>query len=801
MWEYSTAAVDVPNPKLYQQSNQPTQNLNASIKNNIKIDQNDQIYSQWNSNYIFSDNAKEVKRNNIDNEYKTVFSNDIQSEQYKAIYNQRKDTQDRNQPISLNITTTQDQTQTIDEYQKDYVTAFKKDHQRNNLSYDSGIYIYDDETDTKKPIMNQSQDQSYISHNTETLMNNQFSGPPSTQDSLNQMKICNIKYQSEGVQDFDVKFKFSRFLRLFLYHVLFYYIGPLSPIFITLFDTFKLSQNMGFMISMKMIRISFTQYFQFFCNAFLVLLFCNKYWKFIHFIDIQLSDIFAEQFFFYNVQILIRSLIISIRYGFMSDSAFDHFRYSKSTTNEVASQLLVASWIATKISAIKLEVEATIYRNKIDEESFILNYLEDISQTLPEFDRRLSICNFYQQDQNIFDIHSQIKKDYHFYVETMFPSKFNVKKQVKLNSEVVEQQEIQMVQIQHDEVQQVNLKTSRSQEYTYAKEMKAYSGKLLLQELVVFTQAYTHNYKQVFMFAVIISLLRLFIPFIMRYIDKGTLLSNTWDDVCYSSIEIISGLLYLMLNYAFVIVGLVDFSRRRIMIKAIGAMADPVKSNLSQKYKILPTINLLCSYSLNSWINIRICCLDIGKRYITRIFMYSSIFLGCYLFFSAILILQFFELINYKFSYLVVCVVVYDIFIVLGIILVMLHIGAQINSEFQNHINLMINVKSKLVFIKINKENLFRQQHFTDPYLKLYVQIIKNQIQQRIITYERLDSHIDNILDQINVINEKLRAMEDQQPLKLLGLKASYTLMNTIYTSMLTLGFAVIQRLYNTGFK
>lgn len=56
---------------------------------------------------------------------------------------------------------------------------------------------------------------------------------------------------------------------------------------------------------------------------------------------------------------------------------------------------------------------------------------------------------------------------------------------------------------------------------------------------------------------------------------------------------------------------------------------------------------------------------------------------------------------------------------------------------------------------------------------------------------------ISDIIDEIDVINERLDLDSEKAPLKIMGLKASYELMNTIYSLVVTIGFAVVQKLFS----
>jgi len=54
-------------------------------------------------------------------------------------------------------------------------------------------------------------------------------------------------------------------------------------------------------------------------------------------------------------------------------------------------------------------------------------------------------------------------------------------------------------------------------------------------------------------------------------------------------------------------------------------------------------------------------------------------------------------------------------------------------------------------------------------------------------------------MEHIDIIISRLEIDFDQQPMKILGLKATYQLMNQIYTTLFTMGFALAQRIVATS--
>jgi hypothetical protein len=86
------------------------------------------------------------------------------------------------------------------------------------------------------------------------------------------------------------------------------------------------------------------------------------------------------------------------------------------------------------------------------------------------------------------------------------------------------------------------------------------------------------------------------IPYIIRTFEfKQPFHEFKWDSWVYSAFEVTIGALIPFFNFTFVVAGVIDFQRRRMMIKACGTLIDPYKGNYDPIYRIFPTINLIDS--------------------------------------------------------------------------------------------------------------------------------------------------------------------------------------------------------------
>ena len=64
------------------------------------------------------------------------------------------------------------------------------------------------------------------------------------------------------ISEYHVKFEVLRFLKLFLYHIMFFIFGPLTALFIAIFDTKGIVVNGAFWLTTKLRGAFFLQYFQ-----------------------------------------------------------------------------------------------------------------------------------------------------------------------------------------------------------------------------------------------------------------------------------------------------------------------------------------------------------------------------------------------------------------------------------------------------------------------------------------------------------------------------------------------------------
>mmetsp|Transcript_2167 Transcript_2167/g.2086 ORF Transcript_2167/g.2086 Transcript_2167/m.2086 type:complete len:147 (-) Transcript_2167:1321-1761(-) len=125
-----------------------------------------------------------------------------------------------------------------------------------------------------------------------------------------------IKQDLINISEYEVKFKLKVLLKMFFYHLLWFAFGFLCVPVITLIDSFALAKNMSFWLTTTN-KVSL--YIQIFQWLFLVVLHVLYILKYFEVERVELKNVFFEQLLFLDIQMLIRSFIIAVRYSYASN--------------------------------------------------------------------------------------------------------------------------------------------------------------------------------------------------------------------------------------------------------------------------------------------------------------------------------------------------------------------------------------------------------------------------------------------------------------------------------------------------
>ena len=123
---------------------------------------------------------------------------------------------------------------------------------------------------------------------------------------------------------------------------------------------------------------------------------------------------------------------------------------------------------------------------------------------------------------------------------------------------------------------------------------------------------------------------------------------------------------------------------------------------------------------------LRLCLLDVGKKYVKRIVFYSSTFLAIYAIYAVIFLVDFFGILTLNLTTVMNSIALFDIFYVLGVLIVMFLLGAYINKEYVEHRTIIMSLKSNVIFIKNNLFDFLKStKKFTSGYLRVYQRLLR----------------------------------------------------------------------------
>jgi hypothetical protein len=249
-------------------------------------------------------------------------------------------------------------------------------------------------------------------------------------------------------------------------------------------------------------------------------------------------------------------------------------------------------------------------------------------------------------------------------------------------------------------------------------------------------------------------------------------------------------------NLIFVIFGLTDFKRKRFIQKIMGAFINAERNmNDSPFIKFTPVINLINPNYLKRWIILRKTALDLGEKYTRRVFMYTSCFIIIYGFLAAVFILTFFKLLQFDIVMSVAILGAYDILTILGFIIQMIRVGAEVNIEFIKHKEILMGIKRHLINIHINYEALSNKKVFNSSSLSVIIKLFKESE----LNKEERDGRIDELTMVIDNNIEQLDHDFEHSSLKLIGFTCTYELLNSVYSGILSLTLFSGQYLYTSG--
>jgi hypothetical protein len=173
-------------------------------------------------------------------------------------------------------------------------------------------------------------------------------------------------------------------------------IGPLTPLVVWVIDGKGLAYNTGFLPSKAMFNSFFIQYIMWGINMFFVIMWIFSTLPKDHPFHGQLvlNYIYPEQLLFFELQVVIRSFIIAVRYAYCSELRFSLLKHGAQEVAFISKDLLFYSWlILDPTNGLWEEIQSSLWRNQVEEALFKISIIETMDR---DTYRRLTDSDYYK---------------------------------------------------------------------------------------------------------------------------------------------------------------------------------------------------------------------------------------------------------------------------------------------------------------------------------------------------------------------------------------------------------------------
>ncbi|CAG9320426.1 unnamed protein product [Blepharisma stoltei] len=194
--------------------------------------------------------------------------------------------------------------------------------------------------------------------------------------------------------------------------------------------------------------------------------------------------------------------------------------------------------------------------------------------------------------------------------------------------------------------------------------------------------------------------------------------------VAYAVFSMIISFIFTNRFLLYIYVGIVDMKRRKFLMKQCAALisCQELDRSFPKEYR-LPSLDFTDLRTIDSWYNMRAACLDFGRTYTHRTFVYSSLVLPLCIFIILGIILQFFGAVNFSviISKAALASIIFLSFISLSEILYIIIVGSQVNDSFDLHKDLIVTLSNDILHLRENTDakNSILYQALMSVYYKL----------------------------------------------------------------------------------
>ena len=450
-----------------------------------------------------------------------------------------------------------------------------------------------------------------------------------------------------------ISFRFSIFLKYFSYHLIFFTLGPVGSLCISLCEGYYSVYNMGFWGCTRTFAMQISHYSLLWIGIILLLLSD----------DISEIDCAAAAF-----MTILRSFIISCRYAYTPQTILNSYKKYRWSLKKRENEFLVQGWIFLKDKLIDKEIMTALVRSQIEVNTFSFTFLHSLT---PQWQGMLS-HSFWQKVKRYSTVKNMRRS-----------TVFSLPKDVLREMQKEEDEETSR------RCKSINL--GKSCEISY-------SGRILADILLQLSNT-IKTPKFTMICLLFIAIINGFVPIFSRSVlDTNSELtpfgySYSFLPITYTILMIILNIFAGYINFMFLVLGVLDFRRRLFINRLLNRLIDKNVAHVEILPKTyidlnnIPFINIFMSQSIINWLKLKILMRHLGDKFLKRICAYVETFFVLYSGTFIFLFLVAFDIIStVKLSITFLTFACLQLLFVSGIIFSYIWIGAKNNNQYSSEI-------------------------------------------------------------------------------------------------------------------
>ncbi|CDW77799.1 UNKNOWN [Stylonychia lemnae] len=485
------------------------------------------------------------------------------------------------------------------------------------------------------------------------------------------------------------------------------------------------------------------------------------------------------------IQILMRCMIISVRYATTNDSSLQSQKQRIFSQEEMLNEWVNDGWISIKPKQLDAEIKNCMIRNEVENVFFKFKFFLKMNEYYKD-----RLLNFNYVNENPYDpkMDAKIYKNF-----------------VASYSKGQEQQTLKRSQISDDQTTQkdnaMNIHVSYLETPSKDDLFTYFPGRQVLREQFLAFRNIVPTYKFFKFFPLAIS--HCILPLIIEFYQDCMLGEEDYYREKYRTgqfwtfniLLLYFNIMTLGTNLYFIALGSQDMKRRMVAMRSCESHLEPNRFKIKDIYKAFPLINFFDPKTLLSWMDLRIMYLDMGRRFFYRFKTYATVYLIFYSFAGTIFLAWYFVLYQeYTADLSMIVTIVSEILITFLFLYKTFYYGAQVNEISNSHLLRLSEIKSIMQRFLQEWEECISSKKINDVLLnntyKNAFLYFKYKTQDVGPKCGKMD--IKRSLEVLEAIQERLEKEIQFNPITILNIPLNMTIINAIRTSFFSLIIAMI---------